>query len=70
MVQLETGKWYGVDATWGDDGNTVRYRWFMYGQNEVDNKEHPGGSDYMFVDEPYDLAIPALEDHGIWYSGK
>ena len=70
MVQLESGKWYGVDATWGDEGKTASLRWFMYGQNEVNNKEHPGDSDYMFGDESYDFAIPALEPLGIGYSGK
>ena len=70
MVQLESGKWYGVDATWGDAGKTASLRWFMYGQNEVNNKEHPGDSDYMFGDESYDFAIPALEPIGIGYSGK
>ena len=42
----------------------------MYGQNEVNNKEHPGDSDYMFGDESYDFAIPALEPLGIGYSRK
>ena len=69
MVQLESGQWYGVDATWGDNGETASYRWFMYGQNEVNNEEHPGTSDYKFADESYVLAIPALEPLGIGYSG-
>lgn len=61
-----------VDATWGDEGKTASLRWFMYGQNEVkkNNKKHPGDSDYMFGDESYDFAIPALEPLGIGYSGK
>ena len=69
MVQLESGQWYGVDATWGDNGETASYRWFMYGQNEVNNEEHPGTSDYKFADESYVFAIPALEPLGIGYSG-
>ncbi|MBQ4177631.1 MAG: hypothetical protein II640_09205 [Lachnospiraceae bacterium] len=69
-AERESGKWYGVDATWGDEGKTASLRWFMYGQNEVNNKEHPGDSDYMFGDESYDFAIPALEPLGIGYSRK
>ena len=67
MIQLENGKWYGVDVTWGDYGSTASYRWFMYGRNEVSSGAHPGSSLYWSNNSIYRFVLPALAPTGIKY---
>ncbi len=67
MIQLENGKWYGVDVTWGDRGSDANYRWFMYGKNEVSSGAHPGNSIYSSNNGLYQFALPALAPSGIAY---
>lgn len=67
MVQLENGKWYGVDVTWGDEGTTVDYRWFMYGRDEVTSGAHPEYPVYDNGGVLYQFEVPRMEPTGIEY---
>lgn len=43
VVQMEDGKWYGVDVTWddpGDDNDPIRYTHFLCGKNTPDVDEY------------------------------
>ena len=61
------GKWYGVDVTWGDEGTTVDYRWFMYGRDEVTSGAHPEYPVYDNGGVLYQFEVPRMEPTGIEY---
>ncbi len=73
MVQLEDGAWYGVDVTWGDNGSLadISYRWFMYGQNEVNSGAHAGREIHAYSDNRgmtcIEFALPALAPTTLLY---
>ena len=69
MVQLENGKWYGVDATWGDSGVKADYRWFMFGKNEVSSGEHPGKAEASLGFLHYQFSLPKLASSSLRYKG-
>ncbi len=68
IVQSDDGLWYGVDATWGDNVGSVDYRWFMFGQDEVDSGEHPGRAIRQRGDFTFEFALPALAPTGLLYA--
>ncbi len=44
-VQMEDGKWYGVDVTWDDQTNGIQSEYFLAGSNT------PGFGEYSFLEE-------------------
>lgn len=69
MVKLENGKWYGVDVTWGDDGSTADYYWFMYGKNDAVSGDHAVKAINGPKDNYYQFSLPALSSTGKRYNG-
>ena len=66
-VQMDDGKWYGVDCTW-DDQYVVMYTYFLVGSNSqgfnaLFSQDHVPDSDIMVSHNPVNpLVYPPLED--------
>lgn len=73
IVQMSDNKWYGIDVTWGDQGelSDISYRWFLYGQNEVNSGAHPGREIHSYTDASgetkVEFSVPKLAATGIVY---
>ena len=64
-VQMEDGKWYGVDSTW-DDQSTLMHTYFLVGSGsavfngKTFSQDHLPGNQVMSGDTVYPLAYPDL----------
>ncbi len=79
-VQMEDGKWYGVDATWDDQTSAVYYDYFLVGSESVNavfgKTKFGNGSDTSgdhintgahFQNASFPLTYPAISEQS--YSG-
>ena len=61
-VKMENGQWYNLDLTWDDQGDTVRYDYFLVGsQTEIGGTSFSQQKDHM-EENPYDVYLK--EDGG------
>ena len=64
-VQMDDGKWYGVDATW-DDQSSLVYTYFLIGSNttvfnhKIFSEDHVPGNQVMSTDTVNPLVYPPL----------
>ena len=56
-VKMDDGEWYNLDLTWDDEGDTVRYDYFLIGsQTEVGGTKFSQQKDHI-EENPYDVYL-------------